>query len=1328
MRAKSTISVLLVSALLLVTATADALDCYDYGETIQYTATAELSTQFGHAVCVDNGRIFATYGNTLAYYTAPSPYIFTSGGAANIGTSTTELIALAVDGNTAFVLAHDGDPINTNYTLYQVDVSSPPTFTVSSSRTIALPSSCLWIDGNSLASVTVTANYVCAGASPYAAYGNDLSYRVFSRQGSLVENYVDVGGIKGPLHWLTATVGCFITSTELRIVNPIQLSNPLSVVAASSVGGGPFTGVTTAGSMVYTMTGQEANGFAVIDASIPTQPVVLGQAPSMSATEMVVASGTLYAYRRYRSLAARYLVTQPQSPMYEGAEAFDPPISAMGTINGRPLGLVSSISPNPLGTMLVQIDPTVFGDDHFVVGNLDMESQQPGESRDSEVIGNRLYVLRGNNTVMVYDISDEANAQYLGSHTISYGTNIFYDLAAGGSGKLLIGGAATVLEYDTGSFAFIRATTVPDIPPQTNVVKIQKHGNYVYVITNTNTTRITMFRYIDMVRLASADLAVPLGHVMLANALHVYDSTAGETLVLVGGIEVNANPDHAQLFAYRVDGESLTFVDRYEDGYNPEHQEVPVDVLGREYICFGFTGTLVNVLALTNGTLQPVGYLSTAAYGTPVDLEITGAYGYVTSYTIFGGVTTRWLSILDLRDPSAPVRLKTIQLDAAKYVEPGVEVAYLVSANMDIVERQCGDYTYLVQYDSDKSTDTTINYDGEVYSSLAVDYDGDGHKDLLLCTKTVDARLFRYQRLTPNHVPEFYRTDFSVFPGSKPGQYQGHASAADYDNDGDLDVFIAAGFQSQGYLFRNHQGTVFLDETALLPTVDDGQGHQVSAAVASQAGLWADFDGAGRVGMYICRSGGEGIEPSATMPAADGVLLHNDTEQVNGAFTDVTNLYAMGSSVHAVTTGGRWNDVNLDGRLDLFVERDGATPATGAGPQLFVQQVNPGTGYWELVDEADSRLPQMGFQTSAEFADCNGDGYADLVVSSAGTGVPAASVYLNDDSGSFNWRAPVHVGAPGATGRNGVRVVDVNTDGSSDLVLWNSSSSQGAQVVLNRGAFNGYLLLEDHDGAFDVAVDHPGSAAIDDWDRDGFPDLLFAVPNAGTTNTNFYYRAEGLLADTKDVAGVVRFRLSSPAGVNNRAGIGAKVAVQYGAKTITDWIDSPAGFASSGLDVMVPATGSQDVAVDVTWPNGWVQHVQVPVSTGGNTYEIVDDTDPSLIDNSVFTSMDYDATTDTSYWVFNWETTYRSDWELDQVTLPASPCVPNAVVYTATSPGVIRSHGRLTSGRYRHTLKVPVECSAPCTIPYSVSSSHRAGITSTSTQKTFRVRFCANQL
>ena len=207
--------------------------------------------------------------------------------------------------------------------------------------------------------------------------------------------------------------------------------------------------------------------------------------------------------------------------------------------------------------------------------------------------------------------------------------------------------------------------------------------------------------------------------------------------------------------------------------------------------------------------------------------------------------------------------------------------------------------------------------------------------------------------------------------------------------------------------------------------------------------------------------------------------------------------------------------------------------------------------------------------------------------------------------------------------------------------------------------------------------------------------------------------------------------------MNNRAAIGARVSIEIDNVWHHQWVDGGSGRGGQddlAVTFPVPAT-SGTYPVQVRWPNGWTQDFDAEVrhyddqnEEGEDPQVLLDDTDPTVVNSTVVGSATYNPLGNQYYWEFNWETEYRSDWSLDAVTVYQSACVPTTTTYTATTTWVMATVARQASGRYLHKLKVPVTCSAPCTIPFTVSSTHRTGITSTSTQKTFDIKSCPRQL
>jgi len=163
------------------------------------------------------------------------------------------------------------------------------------------------------------------------------------------------------------------------------------------------------------------------------------------------------------------------------------------------------------------------------------------------------------------------------------------------------------------------------------------------------------------------------------------------------------------------------------------------------------------------------------------------------------------------------------------------------------------------------------------------DYDGDGDQDVFLTTGAFQAnRLFR------NDGGGVF-TDVTAAPLDDDGPGQG-AAWGDYDDDGDLDLFVTRG-AGAGRLYRNDGGGAFTDVTGAW------QGSRLNG----QGCAWGDFDNDGDLDLYVAYFGHPNL------------LLANDGA---GGFTDASALYpALADTGNGVAAA--WADVDNDGDLDL---------------------------------------------------------------------------------------------------------------------------------------------------------------------------------------------------------------------------------------------------------------------------------------------------------------------------------------------------------------------------------------------------------------------------
>lgn len=275
---------------------------------------------------------------------------------------------------------------------------------------------------------------------------------------------------------------------------------------------------------------------------------------------------------------------------------------------------------------------------------------------------------------------------------------------------------------------------------------------------------------------------------------------------------------------------------------------------------------------------------------------------------------------------------------------------------------------------------------------------------------------------------------------------------ADYDHDGDLDLFV--GFDGKANrLYQNDHG-VFADVASAAGVAD---------ARPTRAVAWGDFDTDGDSDLLV------GFTPS---PGASVLKLYRNAA---GKFSDATTASGLVVATGAVRQPA-WVDVDGDGDLDLFVAyRDRANALYRNDAGRF-SDVAPALGL------ADARRT-----VGAVWFDFDEDG--DLDLADANMDGDANGLYRND-AGKFTdvaaaagvaWggRAPKHAGH----GTVRVCAPDVDNDGRFDLFAANYGPL-GYFSNRGKGAF------EDRATAWHIAIDSRYDAcAFADFDHDGRLDL-----------------------------------------------------------------------------------------------------------------------------------------------------------------------------------------------------------------------------------------------
>jgi hypothetical protein len=479
------------------------------------------------------------------------------------------------------------------------------------------------------------------------------------------------------------------------------------------------------------------------------------------------------------------------------------------------------------------------------------------------------------------------------------------------------------------------------------------------------------------------------------------------------------------------------------------------------------------------------------------------------------------------------------------------------------------------------------------------DYNGDGWPDIFLVSGATFEELENSKAPHP-HRNKLFRnnkdgtfTDVTEAAGLTSWGWGMAAAAADYDNDGCIDLYVT--YYGQNKLYHNNCNGTFTDVTAKAG---------VAAGGWSAGAAWGDYDRDGHLDLYVaryidfhrkdvptkgstpyCQYGGAPVfcGPRGLKPMA-GILYHNNGD---GTFKDVTEK-ALGPQV-ARTYGFTpiWADVDNDGWPDLFVASDST-------PSLLYHNRKDGT-FEEIAAPAGCAYSGDGLEQAgmgADFGDYNHDGWLDLFVGHFADDYN--TLYRNMGDGTFKdvteeaqilWVSwPVLTWA--------TRFIDYDLDGWPDLFIVNghvypeadkwhmdAGYKQHPQVLQNQrnGTFKDVTALLGSDL---LRKDLGRGAAFGDLDNDG--DIDVVINNLDGTPWL-------LRCDSPPDAQWILVRLVGTR--SNRDGLGARIIVRAGGLEQMQEVHQSGGFCSSSDPRADFGLGPSLVVdeLEVRWPSGLVQ-------------------------------------------------------------------------------------------------------------------------------------------
>src|SRR6266567_9196978 len=272
-----------------------------------------------------------------------------------------------------------------------------------------------------------------------------------------------------------------------------------------------------------------------------------------------------------------------------------------------------------------------------------------------------------------------------------------------------------------------------------------------------------------------------------------------------------------------------------------------------------------------------------------------------------------------------------------------------------------------------------VNLAADSYSACWGDYDNDGNLDLFVATTPRNLLYHNngngtFTRITTGGVV----TDLA---------YSGAGAWADYDNDGFIDLFVTTAVSSStsvhNFLYRNNGDGTFSTITNSTLVMDLG---------SFWGCAWGDYDNDGNLDLFLIANNDFGAgQPNR--------LYHNNGD---GTFTRVTT----GSIATDVANSDAcaWGDYDNDGFLDLFV-------ANEFGQKSFLYH-NNGDGTFTRItngivvnDIAQSPVGLYSGSFGCAWGDYDNDGWLDLYVGNEGGPGLAPPVvnflYHNNGDGTF---------------------------------------------------------------------------------------------------------------------------------------------------------------------------------------------------------------------------------------------------------------------------------------------------------------------------------------
>lgn len=416
--------------------------------------------------------------------------------------------------------------------------------------------------------------------------------------------------------------------------------------------------------------------------------------------------------------------------------------------------------------------------------------------------------------------------------------------------------------------------------------------------------------------------------------------------------------------------------------------------------------------------------------------------------------------------------------------------------------------------------------------------------------------------------------------------------AADFDNDGDIDLLVTG--KEINLLYSNNGNGKFADIS---------QGSGIVNGFWSTSAAAADFNGDGLLDIYIgsfidFQKGAKTFEANSQFTGEkkntfDASLYQS---QANKLYLNIGRLKFKDITAEAgvIDSDGRtldvsWQDMNSDSRPDLLVTNDRGTGSN-------TSYLNKGGQKFEPGDQALGLRSALGNRGIAS-GDIDNDGDVDFIIASSigENTVALTNQQSKDGKASYKDRArEIGIGADQYLNLSGWTpiVQDFNNDGHNDVFLASGYLEPDPDTTKVSQGQHKQMLLNNGDGSYSDATAFSGKGLLDsqsargvaaaDFDNDGDVDLYVSHNND---------LGQYLVNDTPRQHWI---GLKLVGTQSNKDAVGAQVRLFSAQGNQTKTVVSGEGFLSDSDKRIIFGLGGESEIdrIVVKWPNGQEQTVE----------------------------------------------------------------------------------------------------------------------------------------